>query len=91
MKCAFAAVLVVASIAQAAYWMQDLHHQGIAPFNSQVGYQVFRNVKEWGAKGDGGTMCAIFILRLLLTEVSSSDRRHGGNQCRHQQRPLWRP
>lgn len=38
------------------YWMEDLTHQGLAAFNSDPGnYQVFRNVKDFGAKGDGAT------------------------------------
>ncbi|KAF5330865.1 hypothetical protein D9619_005867 [Psilocybe cf. subviscida] len=39
-----------------AFWMQNIKHQGIAAFNSNPsGYQVFRNVKDFGAKGDGVT------------------------------------
>lgn len=34
-----------------AYWMEDIKHQGIAAFNPTPGYQVFRNVKDFGAKG----------------------------------------
>ncbi|KAF8831726.1 hypothetical protein HHX47_DHR1001195 [Lentinula edodes] len=38
------------------YWMQNIKHQGTAAFNSNPsGYQVFRNVKDFGAKGDGVT------------------------------------
>ena len=34
------------------YWMEQIRHQGKAPFNPQAGsYQVFRNVKDFGAKG----------------------------------------
>lgn len=36
--------------------MQNIKHQGTAAFNSNPsGYQVFRNVKDFGAKGDGVT------------------------------------
>lgn len=39
-----------------SYWMEDIEHQGIAAFNSNPGtYTVFRNVKDFGAKGDGST------------------------------------
>ncbi|KAJ7184278.1 exo-beta-1,3-glucanase [Mycena filopes] len=39
-----------------AFWMQDIKHQGIAAFNSDPSsYQVFRNVMDFGAKGDGVT------------------------------------
>ena len=34
------------------YWLNDLSGKGIAAFNSNPGaYKVFRNVKEYGAKG----------------------------------------
>lgn len=39
-----------------AYWMEDVQHQGISSFNSDPSsYEVFRNVKDFGAKGDGVT------------------------------------
>ncbi|KAI1141771.1 glycoside hydrolase family 55 protein [Hypoxylon sp. FL0543] len=37
-----------------AYWLEDITHQGVAPFAGD-GYTVFRNVKDFGAKGDGVT------------------------------------
>ncbi|KAJ7929194.1 exo-beta-1,3-glucanase [Mycena leptocephala] len=38
------------------FWMQSIKHQGIAAFNpNPTTYQVFRNVKDFGAKGDGVT------------------------------------
>ncbi|EMC99022.1 glycoside hydrolase family 55 protein [Baudoinia panamericana UAMH 10762] len=38
------------------YWLADIKHQGIAAFNpSPDTYQVFRNVKDFGAVGDGVT------------------------------------
>ncbi|KAI0029202.1 exo-beta-1-3-glucanase [Vararia minispora EC-137] len=36
------------------YWLQNIVHQGTSPFGPS-GYQVFRNVKDFGAKGDGVT------------------------------------
>ncbi|KAJ5779779.1 hypothetical protein N7457_007499 [Penicillium paradoxum] len=48
----------VAKVAAAdtAYWLADIAHQGVAAFNSNPsGYKVFRNVKDYGAKGDGVT------------------------------------
>ncbi|KAI0746044.1 beta-1,3-glucanase [Earliella scabrosa] len=38
------------------FWMESIAHRGSAPFNGNpTGYQVFRNVKDFGAKGDGVT------------------------------------
>lgn len=38
------------------FWLQNIQHQGIAAFNGNPGgYPVFRNVKNYGAKGDGNT------------------------------------
>ncbi|KAA1476062.1 beta-1,3-glucanase [Dentipellis sp. KUC8613] len=36
------------------YWQQNIQHQGTSAFGPG-GYQVFRNVKDFGAKGDGVT------------------------------------
>ncbi|KAJ5292368.1 Endochitinase B1 [Penicillium atrosanguineum] len=39
-----------------SYWLADITHQGIAAFNSNPStYKVFRNVRDYGAKGDGVT------------------------------------
>ncbi|KZP07111.1 glycoside hydrolase family 55 protein [Athelia psychrophila] len=38
------------------FWMESISHQGISAFNSDPStYKVFRNVKDYGAKGDGLT------------------------------------
>ncbi|KKA30509.1 hypothetical protein TD95_002078 [Thielaviopsis punctulata] len=38
-----------------AYWMQDVRHRGISAANGDASYKVFRNVRDYGAKGDGVT------------------------------------
>lgn len=39
-----------------SYWLENIKHQGRAAFNPDPsGFQVFRNVKDFGAKGDGKT------------------------------------
>ena len=39
-----------------AYWLEDIKHQGLSPFHPDpASYQVFRNVKDFGAKGDPDT------------------------------------
>ncbi|KAG1790955.1 glycoside hydrolase family 55 protein [Suillus plorans] len=36
------------------YWLENIHHQGVAPFApNATKYKVFRNVKDYGAVGDG--------------------------------------
>ena len=40
--------------ASAPFWLEQIQHRGTAPFSSNPsGYQVFRNVKDFGAVGDG--------------------------------------
>lgn len=53
----WACVLLGVHLLQAvgAYWMDEVAHQGLAPFNLNPNYPVFRNVKTYGAKGDGMT------------------------------------
>ncbi len=40
-----------ATIADAHFWLEDIEHQGVAAFRQDSTYQVFRNVKSFGAKG----------------------------------------
>lgn len=41
-----------APTAACSYWLEDIKHQDIAAFNADPAtYQVFRNVKDFGAKG----------------------------------------
>jgi glucan 1,3-beta-glucosidase len=41
-----------ATAGAAPYWLESITHQGISAFNSNpASYQVFRNVKSFGAKG----------------------------------------
>lgn len=35
----------------ADYWVAGVKHQGIVAFGNGTEYQVFRNVKDFGAKG----------------------------------------
>ncbi len=43
-------------VAASGYWFADIERKGVAPFNpNKDAYRVFRNVKAYGAKGDGTT------------------------------------
>lgn len=40
----------------APYWLEGIKHQGVAYFNpNPKSYSIFRNVKDFGAVGDGVT------------------------------------
>lgn len=47
-------MLELASFKRAAssYWVGNIERQGTVPFASSTDYQVFRNVKDFGAKGE---------------------------------------
>jgi hypothetical protein len=45
---------VARAVCGSSYWLENISHQGKAPF-AAAGYQVFRNVKDFGAVGDGVT------------------------------------
>jgi hypothetical protein len=37
--------------AQAAFWMETIPRQGQVPYGNVSGYQHYRNVKDFGARG----------------------------------------
>lgn len=74
MRSIFVLLLAAASVAWAAYWMEDIRHQGIAPFNPSHDYTVFRNVKHYGAKGDGGMVIVRSGRGLLFSDSGLSYR-----------------
>ena len=46
------AVVTATAKASCSFWMEDVAHQGKAAFNGGASYRVFRNVKDYGAKGE---------------------------------------
>ncbi|KAF7564009.1 hypothetical protein G7046_g99 [Stylonectria norvegica] len=49
------AVSDVSAAADSSWWLASIDRQGTIPFSDAAGYKVFRNVKDYGAKGDGST------------------------------------
>ncbi len=45
-------LLATVAAADCSFWMEDIAHQGVAAFNDAADYVVWRNVKDFGAKGE---------------------------------------
>src|SRR3977135_1235192 len=50
-----AALWIVTAQAASSYWLPNINHNGVSPYNSDSSYVVFRDVTKYGAKGDGNT------------------------------------
>jgi hypothetical protein len=61
--------IAVAAVDDPAYWLKDIKKQGLAAFNDNPsGYKVWRNVKDYGAKGK------LLLSKYLMYNISQSYR-----------------
>lgn len=44
---------VSSTVAQSSYWLANIAHQGLPAYGNSNSYPIFRNVKDYGAVGDG--------------------------------------
>ena len=54
----------------APYWLENIEHQGISAFNPDKTYQVFRNVKDFGAKGSVLLSFFISLVSVLIGNIA---------------------
>ena len=47
------------------FWMETIDHTGTSPFLNDSSYVIYRNVKDFGAKGDGVTDDTAAIQRAI--------------------------
>jgi hypothetical protein len=45
-------MLAISERSSSSYWVGDIERQGTAPFGPSSDYKVYRNVKDFGAKGE---------------------------------------
>lgn len=77
------AVLVTANSAKKAapdgYWYEQIKHNGVYTDTTNSKYLVYRNVRAFGAKGDGTTDDSAAIQKAINTVDGSTGTRSGGS------------
>lgn len=57
------------------FWLSKIAHQGTSPFLSDSSeYVVFRNVKDFGAKGDGSTDDSAAFNAAITSTLPTGDK-----------------
>jgi glucan 1,3-beta-glucosidase len=54
-------VNIVARQSASQYWVANVQHQGAVPFGDDPDYQVYRNVKDFGAVGTLLVLVVVFM------------------------------
>ncbi|KAF2756893.1 glucan 1,3-beta-glucosidase [Pseudovirgaria hyperparasitica] len=63
-----------AETAKSAWWLANIARNGAPAFGTDQGYKVFRNVMDYGAKGDGITDDAAAINRAISEAIPGQER-----------------
>lgn len=71
MKLTAIITLALAGAAQAKYWMEEIGHFGRSPYFPDSHYRVFRDVRDYGAVGDGG-LCILPVSFILVAHTEQS-------------------
>jgi len=54
------------------FWLEEIKHQGVATVQADSTYQVFRNVKDFGAKGQHKQPILVLIVLSHMSRAAES-------------------